>query len=125
HVTHELPPALKELWAITGVGVAEEHTGRPIAELDHNEFVGWVRDIAQLRDMAEAAQATRAVFAAARGAAGGGARPHRAPAPGGAQGAVARRASGGRRGAARRAGPQPVLAGRDGAAARQGAREHG
>lgn len=66
HVTHELPPALKELWAMTGVGVEEEHTGRPIAELDHNEFVGWVRDIAQLRDMAEAAHATRAVFAAVR-----------------------------------------------------------
>ncbi|HEY8468622.1 MAG TPA: DUF2267 domain-containing protein [Longimicrobiales bacterium] len=66
HVMHALPPELKELWAMPGVGVAEEHTGRPIAELDHNEFVGWVRDIAQLRDMAEAAHATRAVFAAVR-----------------------------------------------------------
>ncbi|HEX7090821.1 MAG TPA: DUF2267 domain-containing protein [Longimicrobiales bacterium] len=66
HVMHELPPELQELWAMSGVGVEEEHTGRPIAELDHNEFVGWVRDIAQLRDMAEAAHATRAVFAAVR-----------------------------------------------------------
>src|SRR5690606_9055216 len=66
HVMHELPPELKELWAMPGVGLAEEHTGRPIAELEHNEFVSWVRDIAQLRDMAEAAHATRAVFGAVR-----------------------------------------------------------
>jgi uncharacterized protein (DUF2267 family) len=66
HVMHALPAELKDLWAMPGVGLAEEHTARPIAELDHNQFVSWVRDLAQLRDMAEAAHATRAVFAAMR-----------------------------------------------------------
>ncbi len=66
HVTRELPPEWQELWAMPGVGVAEERTSRPIAELDHDEFVGWVRDVTQLRDMAEAAQATGAVFGAVR-----------------------------------------------------------
>lgn len=66
HVTSGMPDELKSLWATHGIGVAEEHTAREIEELDHNAFVGRVRDAAAMPDMARAAHATEAVFGALR-----------------------------------------------------------
>ncbi|HEX7049004.1 MAG TPA: DUF2267 domain-containing protein [Longimicrobiales bacterium] len=66
HVKAELPDELKRLWAEPGVGLAEERTGRSIDEIDHNAFIAQVRDAARLPDLARAAEATAAVFAAVR-----------------------------------------------------------
>lgn len=62
----ELPSELKELWAAHGIGLAEERTQRPIAELDHDEFVDRVRETTGLHDPADAAHAAGAVFGAMR-----------------------------------------------------------
>lgn len=66
HLKEELPPRLKELWATPGVGIAEERTGRPIVELDHDRFLDRVRELGALPDLEDAARATAAVFAALR-----------------------------------------------------------
>ena len=66
HLREELPEEIKELWATPGTGAAEERTGRPITELDHNAFLERVIDLTALPDMQTAARATAAVFAAVR-----------------------------------------------------------
>ncbi|HEX7119869.1 MAG TPA: DUF2267 domain-containing protein [Longimicrobiales bacterium] len=66
HLREALPAEIKELWATPGTGVAEEHTGRPIDELDHNRFIERVRDLNAFPDMQRAARAAAAVFGAVR-----------------------------------------------------------
>lgn len=66
HLKREFPEEMDELWAMRGIGVAEEHGDRAVVDLDHNWFLTGVKDMADLPDMEHAARATAAVFGAVR-----------------------------------------------------------